>query len=162
MKSTGWKDIAELVGVAAIVASLVFVGLQMKQSQEIAIAAQYHNRAALAVEYVGDLMENETIVASGTFESGSLKETLPDASNAARSAAFLALISYHTIGDNHLYQYQAGFLDEESWQARRLNLKNLLRGEPAQVVCLRTAFRASYQDLCKELIAENRGESVQN
>jgi hypothetical protein len=45
IKKSDWKDIAELIGIAAIVASLLFVGLQMKQSQEIAIAAQYHDRA---------------------------------------------------------------------------------------------------------------------
>ena len=37
MKVADWKDIAELFGIAAIVASLVFVGLEMKQSQEIAL-----------------------------------------------------------------------------------------------------------------------------
>lgn len=33
MKNTNWKDSAELVGIAAIVASLVFVGLQMRQDR---------------------------------------------------------------------------------------------------------------------------------
>jgi len=41
LKPTNWKDIAELIGITAIVASLIFVGLQLKQSQEIAMAAQY-------------------------------------------------------------------------------------------------------------------------
>ena len=36
MKSLGWKDTVEFVGIAAIVASLVFVGLQLKQAQSIA------------------------------------------------------------------------------------------------------------------------------
>lgn len=36
MKKTNWKDIAELVGIAAIVASLVFVGLQMRQDHVFA------------------------------------------------------------------------------------------------------------------------------
>ena len=36
MKSTSWKDVAELIGIAAIVASLVFVGQEIKQSREIA------------------------------------------------------------------------------------------------------------------------------
>ena len=31
-----WKSIAELVGIAAIVASLVFVGIQLRQEQDIA------------------------------------------------------------------------------------------------------------------------------
>ena len=38
MKNTDWKGIAELVGIAAIVASLVFVGLQMQQDRQLARA----------------------------------------------------------------------------------------------------------------------------
>ena len=36
-----WKDIAELSGIVAIVASLIFVGLQLQQEQEIAIVDTY-------------------------------------------------------------------------------------------------------------------------
>ena len=45
-----WKDIAELVGVAAIVASLVFVGLQMRQAQDIAISEGNLANAANKIE----------------------------------------------------------------------------------------------------------------
>jgi hypothetical protein len=38
LKKSNWKDIAELIGLGAIVASLVFVGLQMRQEQIIARA----------------------------------------------------------------------------------------------------------------------------
>ena len=41
MNSERVNDWLQLVGMAAVVASLLFVGLQLKQSQEIAIAAQY-------------------------------------------------------------------------------------------------------------------------
>ena len=51
MKSAGWKDIAELAGIAAIVASLIFVGLQMRQDQEIAITDTF----ASTIESVGTL-----------------------------------------------------------------------------------------------------------
>ena len=33
MQKTHWKDIAEVVGIAAIVASLVFVGLELRQTK---------------------------------------------------------------------------------------------------------------------------------
>ena len=36
MNKTDWKDTAELVGIAAIVASLIFVGLQLRQESAIA------------------------------------------------------------------------------------------------------------------------------
>lgn len=47
MKTSDWKSIAELVGIAAIVASLVFVGVQLRQDRQIAYA-----------EAVADLLEN--------------------------------------------------------------------------------------------------------
>jgi len=38
MKTSNWRDIAELIGIAAIVASLVFVGVQLQQEQRIALS----------------------------------------------------------------------------------------------------------------------------
>lgn len=37
MKKTSWKEFAELIGIAAIVASLIFVGVELRQSREIAM-----------------------------------------------------------------------------------------------------------------------------
>ena len=39
MKSLSGKEIAELVGITAIVVSLIFVGLQLRQAEDIANAA---------------------------------------------------------------------------------------------------------------------------
>ena len=50
MKSVNWKDAAELVGMAAIVASLVFVGLQMRQTQDIALTESGWNRMLAEIE----------------------------------------------------------------------------------------------------------------
>ncbi|NIU94561.1 hypothetical protein GWN15_15620 [candidate division KSB1 bacterium] len=50
MTSDDWKEIAELIGTAAIVASLIFVGLELRQSHEIAIAAEYQERASSVIE----------------------------------------------------------------------------------------------------------------
>ena len=41
MKDSNWKEIAELIGIVAIVLSLVFVGLQLMQSQAIATAERF-------------------------------------------------------------------------------------------------------------------------
>lgn len=38
MKPSNWKDYVELVGILAIVLSLVFVGLQLRQSQDIVLS----------------------------------------------------------------------------------------------------------------------------
>ena len=50
MQNLGWKSIAEALGIAAIVASLIFVGLQLRQSQEIAIAETYMSILSSEIE----------------------------------------------------------------------------------------------------------------
>ncbi len=60
MKPIKWKDTAELVGVAAIVASLVFVGLQLRQEQEIAITETFGDMSQSMVDVtleIGDHMD---------------------------------------------------------------------------------------------------------
>ena len=59
MKTTDWKHVTELVGITAIVASLIFVGLQLKQSQEIAVGDQYQARADAALEFYLAQMQDE-------------------------------------------------------------------------------------------------------
>jgi hypothetical protein len=57
MKFREWNEIAELVGIAAIVASLVFVGLQMRQDHVLARselgAGSFENLASLRQEMTG-------------------------------------------------------------------------------------------------------------
>ena len=65
MKSTNWKDIAELVGIAAIVASLVFVGMQMRQDQEIAIVETRSDVTATKIGLADSLKGNGGIWQKG-------------------------------------------------------------------------------------------------
>ena len=57
VKFKEWNEIAELVGIAAIVASLVFVGLQMRQDHTIAraqlAAGSFESLASLRQEMTG-------------------------------------------------------------------------------------------------------------
>jgi hypothetical protein len=50
MKKTDWKSIAELIGIAAIVASLIFVGIQVRQERQIAAAANAQSTSAARAE----------------------------------------------------------------------------------------------------------------
>jgi hypothetical protein len=50
MRKIGIKDTVELIGIAAIVASLVFVGIQLRQEQEIAIADTFGSVSEMTVE----------------------------------------------------------------------------------------------------------------
>jgi hypothetical protein len=50
VKFEEWNEIAELIGIAAVVGSLIFVGLQMKQAQEIGNAERRMMRVANEIE----------------------------------------------------------------------------------------------------------------
>ena len=50
MRKTDWKDIAELIGISAIVASLIFVGLELRQSRDIARGEGALANAANSIE----------------------------------------------------------------------------------------------------------------
>ena len=73
MKSRDWKDIAELIGIAAIVASLIFVGLQMKQAQDIANNERRMLRVSNMIELNNAINENIDIWIKGN-SGGQLDE----------------------------------------------------------------------------------------
>ena len=161
MNKSDWKSVAELVGIAAIVVSLVFVGLQLRQSHEIAIASQYHQRAAMAIDNFNAELESGRMLpmfarANGYSEtSGERMEQF--------AAESLWRSKYLLLMDNNYYQYQSGFVEEPSWQAHRTSLKWALGRDsrlrdrvfsPNAMV-----FRQPFVDLCIELVAEYEAEN---
>ena len=61
MKNTDWKTVAELIGIAAIVASLIFVGLQLRQDQEIAVSQIYADLDDTRIEWARLVNENNDV-----------------------------------------------------------------------------------------------------
>jgi hypothetical protein len=161
MQLASWKDAVEIAGISAIVGSLIFVGLQLKQSQEIAIASQYHERAALAVENF-----------NGQLESGDLRiwggisrlEITSDRSAEDAGRFYLMGVAYLTMADNHYFQYQSGFMDEESWQTQRQLLKMVLgtsASAPGYILQSNLhSFRPSFVELTNVLGDELHSETA--
>ena len=65
MKSISWKAIAELVGATAIVASLIFVGLQLRQEQRVASVEAGFNITESYYEQLNGTIENAAIWVKG-------------------------------------------------------------------------------------------------
>ena len=117
MKNVTWKTVIETAGILAIVVSLVFVGLQLRQSQEIAIAAQYQARAQAAQSMYMSLQE------SGTSLVGRkrISEMTPFERHTAENVNRWAW----TQSDNLYFQYHAGFLDEESLEGMKYRVERV-------------------------------------
>jgi hypothetical protein len=109
MDTAKLNDWMQVVGMFALVASIVFVGLQMRQSHEIALANQYQARAEATQNMYMTLQESGISMTSmGTPMSEQSRAEVA----AAINVSFWAWTQY----DNHYYQYNAGFLDDESWE----------------------------------------------
>ena len=56
-----WKSVAEFVGIAAIVASLIFVGLQLRQDRQLALAENAADFDDTMIEYASVIRENREV-----------------------------------------------------------------------------------------------------
>jgi hypothetical protein len=103
----------QLLGMVGVLGGLIFVGLEMKQSQTIALAAQQQART----EVFTDLMNSLTV--SGVSYEGLLgpSEKSPQeiiaTSNLSNSMLW--------VFENDFLQYRFGLVDETLWQSK-LNL----------------------------------------
>ncbi|NDV61444.1 hypothetical protein G0Q06_03170 [Puniceicoccales bacterium CK1056] len=157
----------QIIGMLGVIGSLVFVGLQLKQSQEIAIAAQYQARLESASShYTSILQSNPALHAIGTdILSDMLADpSIPEDLKAWASAQPVEELAVRLIGaiialkshDNVYFQYQSGFIDQESWDALCTQLKIGLDDQRTWMKSIYLenpmVWRESYRELIEELI----------
>jgi hypothetical protein len=141
MKNNDWRGLAELIGIAAIVASLLFVGYQLKQDREIAISSAYQARAFEAAEQIRRAADNENVVRGNIRALFSIDPDDPpprgrfpsafDGIPAKEMYASVTMLSASWfIYENSHYQYTKGFLPVEHWQRIRLIIKENLQNDP--------------------------------
>ena len=107
------NDFFQAIGVIGLIASLIFVGLELQQNQKIALAKtqqernnsiqlQIMNFTASVLDWQSNAIENRT-----NYEF-SLKQT------AKRNAYHYAWFLY----ENDFFQYEQGLVSEKVWQAK--------------------------------------------
>ena len=170
MDSTRLNNWIQIVGLSAVVASLIFVGLQMRQTQAIAIANQYQDRAALNIAGRHAHLQNNTLL---ELRGKDLLEQLSDPSIRAffeekygASAPLAMGYTYmsdkttYLMMDNNHFQYESGFLTEDTWHAYRSELKAYLMDRYFLYIWddTRDQYRAEFQTVVDQLILENGSE----
>jgi len=151
LKSLKLKDLAEAIGLFALVASLIFVGLQLQQSQEIAIANQYRARVDNALEFKSTLLQSEIYWdVRRKLERGEAIDAVE------RRAQSYYVASYSDMWENLDYQYAHGFLPEEHWSAtlREIEFAIQRSGFAEYWTNNQTTFRKSFVEAIGALIAE--------
>ncbi len=152
MKSTNWKDIAEVVGIAGIFVSLVIIVLELRQTQSALIASTYQSRALDAVGVEWSKADSDVLgplLARVDLDDPESLATLNELETFRLRSYFVSrLIDL----DNEYYQYQKGFLDDEyfeSWFKEQLK-----RNARAWRGIGLTESRPSFKQFVDELLAE--------
>ena len=102
----------QLIGMLSIVFSLLFVGLQMQQSQTIALASQQQSRTEVLVDIIGGFDEGDKSFVD--LISGIVDGSYFDDSNVVRDAIWQIWMLY----ENDFLQYKLGLMDDEVWEAK--------------------------------------------
>ena len=110
----------QMLGMIGIIASLIFVGFQLKQTQDIAIAGQYQERATNAQAFYEFRASHDIqlqLVGENHKEHLATVANYDGTENLERIATdYFVARTQLMIYDNNFYQYQSGFLTEEAWQ----------------------------------------------
>ena len=156
-----------------VIASLIFVGLELRQQQQIALSDQYQNRLTVGMEYFRGMAE-VPIWQQRTVErlrrqydvtklSPDDRDLLENGKEADIAAWFAMAQINLLIVDNLYYQYESGFTDADAWESQRQRLKwqlstNSFARHELEEFGFR--FRQSFVELGKQLIEEIDAESA--
>ena len=149
------NDWLQIVGFFGIIASLVFVGLEMQQSRQIAIADIYQQRTEMIIQVNSIRLTSEILhEARSKLEAG---ETLTSTEQDLLDSSWNPGLNY---AENNHFQYQLGLLSEEQWLSTRNNWRERARnpvflewweGE-------RASWRESFAQAVDELIEEEKAK----
>ena len=163
MNATKLNDWLQVIGLFGVIGSLMFVGLQLKQEQEIAMSAAYQARSQQISDIATAWADNPA--ARGAIiklESGRAQEVTPDEALALNFYESALLNAYENIH----YQYLSGFVTEEHWEKSRAGIKNFLRRERGRSSFFDDVsgqnWRASFYELAEQLVAEIDSEVKRN
>ena len=106
------------LGIVGIIGSLVFVGLELRQSQRIALAAQQQERAALITELIGSFSDADPPISFLSF----LDQTL-EASDQNKAIAETYVYRLWMVYENDYLQHKLGLMDEDVWQAKLTSMR---------------------------------------
>ena len=119
MKKVSLDVWVQLVGLLSVVAGLVFVGFEMRQSQQIALASQQQERASLVTEIIGTFAEVDPPISMLDYLDGNIDFSDPD----TRAVVETFIYRMWMVYENDYLQYDLGLMNEEIWQAKLTSMR---------------------------------------
>ena len=157
MQSRKLENWLQITGLFGVIGSLMFVGLQMRQDREIALAEMWQARTAAVVEYSASMAGNEMVMSAYAENA----DPVMGIDTTEEQAALYAIWAAMYLWENSHYQYKRGFLPEEHWTRILVNLRTNLGNSFWRPKILLIApqmtpsFRAVLEELADEVDAES-------
>jgi hypothetical protein len=145
------NDWLQIAGLGGVIGSLIFVGLQLKQAQAIALSDVYQSRTANTIENnVGAMSSPEYLSGmSKIYTKKSSELTMPEA-----IAVELNIGTIVTMIENNHLQYQAGFLPEEHWQRNLSELQCVLTVPLFREIIMGWPWRESFAVVISQIVEQ--------
>lgn len=125
MKKVDINVLIQLLGMVGIIGSLIFVGLEMRQSQRIALAAQQQSRTQVWTDLFNTFTEAGVSYDEITMKlNGERRGIFPDPDRLASLSETERVANdnwtywYWQTAENDYLQYDLGLMDEDIWQAK--------------------------------------------
>ena len=109
-----FANITNFLGVIGVIASLIFVGLELRQSQKIALAEQMNNRVNVLMSIVNSYIEADLDFFSAMINEPEKDQLFSSAEKGSRNM----LNAQWTLHENDYFQYNSGFMTEDLWEAK--------------------------------------------
>ena len=165
MKTPAWKDVAELIGIGAIVASLIFVGIETRNSTE---QARLTNRA-LEIAAYQDLMDNigewnmaqmqDPELAMLVKKAREAPDQLTELEQYQMSRSYFVRLRH---GDMAYFHHERGVIDDERL-ASALEILNFSNpGMRAHWKRTRLNFAEAYRNHIDSIVDEYEAEDAAN
>ena len=122
MKKISLDTWIQLVGMLSVVAGLIFVGIEMRQTQRVALAAQQQQRAATLIEIIGTFSEANSPLSWLDFVSEDFDVSEENSRALGENAAYQLWMIY----ENDYLQYELGLMDNEIWEAKLAAMRYLV------------------------------------
>jgi hypothetical protein len=137
-----YSELFQIVGVIGLIASLIFVGIELRQSHKIALSAQQQNRAQMWVDVYNTSTNNDIAFSYPDNEYNQYQLAFHNTNH----------IFWEIIETDYL-RYRLGLMDESIWESR-LGIIKSFRTDVTDEYCdiRKRVWQSSRNNLDSELV----------
>ena len=107
----------QLLGMIGVLGGLIFVGLEMRQSQIIAVAGQAQARNQAQLDFQLGVLTSENNFSRDIFDTGGINDLNPANLAQEEAQALRHVLNWRAVSlQNAFQQYQLGLLPEDVWE----------------------------------------------